>query len=252
MHSKYLSLMAMLAPAAMGREIPANLKAFYNSTRSSPCPEGDTLQGGFFDQTDGPKTFSYCERGMAGRGFFLSGDNGFVNMDIDCDGQNVEGDGRCGGSDDTQYQTAFKSEVQEFGIPDLNTYVHPYVVLGNQGDYDPTFEPRDYDVQPLSLVAVVCGDKLIYGIWGDTNGDDGPPLIGEASLSLATECFGQSMNADNGYSGEDVLYIAFSGEEAVPGDSAAWAAESYEEFEESITALGDKLVSQLGSGFYRY
>lgn len=249
MHAKLFSLMAALAPAAMALEIPANLRTFYNQSISSPCPEENILEGGFYDQTDGPQTFGYCERGLAGTGFYLSGENGFVNMDIDCDGINTPGDGRCGGSDDTQYQTRWKEEVQAYGIEDLNTYVHPYVVLGNEGDYSPTFDPQEYNIKPLSLVAVVCGEKLVYGIWGDTNGDDGPPLIGEASLALATECFGTEMDADNGYSGEDVLYIAFAGDEAVPGDSAAWDAETYEEFEESIAELGDKLIAQLGEAF---
>lgn len=248
-----LFLVAALAPAAMALDIPENLQKFYDEALSTPCPEEDMLQGGFYDQMDGPQTFGYCARGLNGKGFYLSGPNGLVNMDIDCDGINTPGDGRCAGSSDTQYQTRWKAEVQESGkeynIDDLNTYVHPYVVFGNEGSYEPTFDPQEHDIKPLSLVAVVCGDKLVYGVWGDTNGDDGPPLIGETSLALATECFGNEMNADIGYSGEDVLYIAFPGEEAVP-DSTVWAAESYDEFVESIKDLGDKLVSQLGESPY--
>jgi hypothetical protein len=36
----------------------------------------------------------------------------------------------------------------------------------------------------------------VYGIWGDTNGDDGDEaMVGEASISLATACFGSKSRA---------------------------------------------------------
>lgn len=236
--------------AALAREIPSNVAAFYVHVKNAgTCSGTDLLQGGFYDTEDGPASYAYCNRYLGDSGFYLKGPNReLVNMDIDCDGEQTSGDGRCGSSQDTQGQTAFKDEVSQYGISDLNAYIHPYVVLGNEGDYDPTFDPREHGVEPLSLVAVVCNGKLIYGIWGDTNGDDGKPLVGEASLATATACFGEKMNGDNGYDGKDVLYIAFSGKEAVPGNTAKWDAESYEEFEESISALGDKLIAGLGKG----
>lgn len=44
------------------------------------------------------------------------------------------------------------------------------------------------------------------------------------------------------------MYIAFTGDEAVPGrDGAKWSAGSPEEFEDSIKALGDRLVASLPS-----
>lgn len=82
-------------------------------------------------------------------------------------------------------------------------------------------------------------------MWGDTNGDDGPPLVGEASLSLATACYGQSVNGDNGHDQSDVLYIAFTGDDAVPGSSADWEASNFDEFESSIASIGDKLIQRL-------
>ena len=85
----------------------------------------------------------------------------------------------------------------------------------------------------------------MYGVWGDTNGNDGPPLVGEASLSLATACFGHEMNGNNGHEEADVLYIAFKGKDAVPGDSADWKADNYDDFESSIQDLGDRLVEAL-------
>ena len=88
-----------------------------------------------------------------------------------------------------------------------------------------------------------------YGIWGDENGDDGPKaVIGEASISMATFCFGDSVNGNSGHGETDVLYIAFTGKDAVPGASAAWDANSATEFESSIQSLGDKLTQRIGGG----
>ena len=147
--------------------------------------------------------------------------------------------------------------MQSYGIRDLNTYVHPYVVFGNTGRRGwNTFNPSKHGIRPLSIIAVVCGDKLVYGVWGDTNGDDGPrPMVGEASISLATECYGQGMSGDRGHSATDVLYLAFTGDEAVPGvNGANWSANSVAEFEQSIQALGDSLVARVtpDSGAERY
>lgn len=91
--------------------------------------------------------------------------------------------------------------------------------------------------------------KKIYGIWGDENGDDGAhPMVGEASISLATACYGTGITGNNGHDQDDVLYIAFPGSAAVPGASGAnWAAGSYASFESSITALGDRLVANIGT-----
>ncbi len=83
-------------------------------------------------------------------------------------------------------------------------------------------------------------------MWGDTNGDDGPPLIGEASLSLATQCFGSSMNDNNGHPQDDVLYIAFPGSSAqTVKQHADYAATSYSDFENSIQDLENQLIAKL-------
>ena len=82
-------------------------------------------------------------------------------------------------------------------------------------------------------------------MWGDTNGDDGIPLVGEASLSLATACYGHKVNGNSGHDETDVLYVAFTGDEAVPGTSANWKADNYDDFEASIQNLGDKLIKRL-------
>lgn len=74
-------------------------------------------------------------------------------------------------------------------------------------------------------------------------------MVGEASISLATACYGNSITGNSGHDNNDVLYIAFTGSDAVPGASGAkWAATSYEDFESSINELGNKLVERIGSG----
>lgn len=51
-----------------------------------------------------------------------------------------------------------------------------------------------------------------------------------------------------GHDVNDVLYIAFAGSDAVPGqDGANWAAGSREEFQESIRGLGERLVASLSA-----
>lgn len=60
-------------------------------------------------------------------------------------------------------------------------------------------------------------------------------------------CFGDdAVDADNGHTAHDVLYVAFEGEKAIPGAKGAnWRAESKEDFERSIKGLGDELVAAL-------
>jgi hypothetical protein len=45
----------------------------------------------------------------------------------------------------------------------------------------------------------------------------------------------------------DVLYIAFTGTDAVPGATGAdWTADNFDDFHKSIVSLGDKLVKRIG------
>ena len=47
---------------------------------------------------------------------------------------------------------------------------------------------------------------------------------------------------------EDVLYLAFIGEDAVPGANGAdWDAENFTNFHSSISSLGNKLVKRIGN-----
>lgn len=53
------------------------------------------------------------------------------------------------------------------------------------------------------------------------------------------------MNGNNGHGEDDVLYIAFTGGDAVPGKKANWAAKNYNDFESSIKDMGDKLIQRI-------
>ncbi|KAL2129771.1 hypothetical protein VTI74DRAFT_7323 [Chaetomium olivicolor] len=254
----------LLLPALLGaagvsaRDIPSNVKNFYDSLRAGgTC--SNKLATGFYAKDDGPNTFSYCGDHLNDYNvIYIKGTgSALADMDIDCDGeQNGRGDdGRCGNSGDTQGHTAFEDVVKGYkkGIKDLNAFIHPYVVFGNEGSKSgwKTFNPKKYNIEPLSVMAVVCNNKLIYGIWGDTNGDDGPkPMVGEAAISVGTACFGASaVDGNTGHDQTDVLYIAFPGKDAVPGaDGANWGATSWQAFESSIEGLGNKLIQRIGGG----
>ncbi|KAI0538472.1 chitosanase [Xylaria digitata] len=249
-----LLALSALAGVTLARDVPQNVQDLYNSIKGEgEC--SNVLQGGFYTLEDGSNDFTYCGDRLDSHGIiYQQGTSGALSdMDIDCDG--VQGspadDGRCGNSGDTQSVTSFADTVREYGkgVEDLDANIHPYVVFGNVGSNPgyTNFDPREYGIKPLSVIAVVCGDQLIYGIWGDENGDDGPKaVIGEASISLATACFGKGITGNNGHEETDVLYIAFRGSGAVPGaNGAKWDAANFAEFEASIKCLGDSLVSQL-------
>ncbi|OAQ69232.1 glycoside hydrolase family 75 [Pochonia chlamydosporia 170] len=248
------ALLGLLAGLVVARDVPSNVQSLFDAIKAKgSCT--NQLATGFFSQEKDSKDFSYCGDHITDSGIiYLQGNGGsLVNMDIDCDGALGKGDGSCDSSTDTQSQTTFQDEIRSYkkGIKDLNAYVHPYVVLGNEGKKKGyvNFDPQQYGIEPLSIVAVKCGDQLIYGVWGDTNGDDGPPMVGEASLALGQACYGKEVNGNSAHDANDVLYIAFSGKDAVPGaDGANWDAKSYAEFEASIQAQGDRLIQRIGGG----
>ncbi|KAJ2983368.1 hypothetical protein NQ176_g739 [Zarea fungicola] len=214
-----LLIPGLMAAGVLGRDVPSNIQALYKSIRAQgSC--SNILKGGFYSQEGDSKDFCYCGDHLVSDGIlYLQGTGGnLVNMDIDCDGALGTGDGSCDSSTDTQGQTTFGDTVASYnkGISDLNAYIHSFVVLGNQGSKNGyiEFDPQSVGIEPLSIVAVVCGDKLIYGVWGDTNGDDGPPLIGEVSDSLGRACYGDGVNGNQAHDDNDVLYIAFRGQGA--------------------------------------
>ena len=88
-------------------------------------------------------------------------------MDVCCDG--IQGgpadDGRCDLDESLLYITAFQYLVEGYGTgqTDLDANAHSYVVFGNTGDTPgwATFDPREHGIEPLSVMAVVCGDKMV-------------------------------------------------------------------------------------------
>ncbi len=98
--------------------------------------------------------------------------------------QHPDPDGRCKSSTDTQSITAFQDLVAKYSkaddreVHDLNANFIPYVVFGNQGSKEgmwkasashsqltftgyANFHPQSHGIKPLSVMAVVCGDKLV-------------------------------------------------------------------------------------------
>ncbi|KAJ5469233.1 Endo-chitosanase [Penicillium diatomitis] len=197
-------------------DIPKNLQQIYNNHKNGKC--NNKLAGGFTDGIGGATTFAYCGD-INGAIFLHSLGNGgqYDNMDVDCDGANNYG-GDCANDPSGQSQTAFMDSLPQYGIQDLNANVHP-------------------------VMAVVCNNQLLYGIWGDTNGYDS---TGEVSIALAQMCYpNDGLTGDNGHGPDDVLYIGFTGSGAVPGGSADWQAGDRWTFEASIKDLGDRLVAGL-------
>ncbi|TFY70230.1 hypothetical protein EVG20_g2778 [Dentipellis fragilis] len=113
-----------------------------------------------------------------------------ADMDVDCDGVDFQ----CSGNPDGQSATSFGA---------LNAAQVPFYVLPLK------FTDAHKDIKPNALGAIICNDKIFYGIYGDQNGDD-PQVIGEASIVLAQSCFpNDKLSGDNGHTPLDVLYVVF-------------------------------------------
>jgi len=80
-------------------------------------------------------------------------------MDVDCDGANRSAGG-CANDPTGQSVTAFQDRVAKFGIEDLDSNKHSYIVFGNQ-QYSPSFDPTQYGVPELGLAVVVCGGQFV-------------------------------------------------------------------------------------------
>ncbi|ATY58674.1 endo-chitosanase [Cordyceps militaris CM01] len=232
MRSSTVLTLATVGSIASGYQLPAKLKSLYDQHKSGSCSK--KLAGPFSGGA------SYC--GDIANVIFLKGNGAYDNMDIDCDGANRTG-GACANDPSGQGETAFKDTVKTYGIPDLDANVHPYVVFGNDGS-SPSFNAQAHGIKPLSVMAVVCNGQVHYGIWGDTNGGTS---TGEASLAMGNLCFpNEHLTGNNGHDGKDVLYIAFTGADTVPGKNGAnWKAKNSDDFAKSIKSLGDKLVGRL-------
>ncbi|KAF3483974.1 chitosanase [Arthroderma uncinatum] len=240
----YLAVLgfATLSSAA-GRPVPGNLKNLYNKAKAGNSRCASPLSSTGFKDGHGRGGFTYCgdHEGI----IYITGSSnamGLADMDVDCDGAN-RSKGDCANDPSGQGQTSFKDEVAKYGIEDLDSNKHSYVVLGNEGK-SPRYLPSASGVESLSVVAVVCNNKLFYGVWGDTNGGTD---TGEVSISLAQACFpNEHLNGNKGHEGHDVLYVAFKGKQAKPGAKGAlWKARNFDAFERSLANIGDKLVAQI-------
>lgn len=87
---------------------------------------------------------------------WIGGPSTLADMDVDCDGANRSG-GKCANDPSGQSMTSFMDELPAFGIPDLDANIHSYVVLGTDN-----FDPKSFGIQSLSVVAVVCGTKMVF------------------------------------------------------------------------------------------
>ncbi|KAF3932054.1 hypothetical protein ABW20_dc0104850 [Dactylellina cionopaga] len=224
----------LLAASASALSVPSTLQTFYNNVKSGGCR---SFVGGKSNLNDGQgkSGFGFCSD--TANVIYLSGKSSLGDMDVDCDGAQ-----NCGGlSGDFQGETAFDDILSKsYGIKTLDASIHQFSVLGTcnlnlQGT-----------IQPLALVAVVCNNQLFYSVWGDTNGCDDNNFTGEASVSLAQMCFpNEGLNGNNGHAGHDVLYLAFTGSDAVVGpNNAKWKAKSASEFQSSLKAFGDSILTK--------
>ncbi|GAA6059551.1 hypothetical protein JCM10212_000607 [Sporobolomyces blumeae] len=215
-------------------DVPAGLLSLYESVGSQgslTCPSGaavDDRSGGYKTNGKGKDGTRYCADAQDSPSFVYWESN----MDVDCDGA-PSTDGICEGDGSYFELTAFTDDA---GKP-INALEVPYVVI-NQGD---GFDATKFGVQPLSVVAVICGKggQITFGIWADTNALGS---MGEASVNLARICFGSGINGNAGHDEADVLYVAFAGSKAdtVPDGLGSDV--------DTIYTLGHKLVSGVFGG----
>lgn len=87
---------------------------------------------------------------------WIGGPSSLADMDVDCDGNNRSG-GKCANDPSGQSMTSFMDQLPQYGIPDLDANIHSFVVLGTSN-----FDPQSVGIKSLSVVAVVCGGKLVF------------------------------------------------------------------------------------------
>ncbi len=168
------------------------------------------------DQTNLPENIPIC--GLVGAVFWQA------DMDIDCDGKTTA---QCNSTTDPSYQNQTAATDSQ-GNP-LDAAALPYVVIPSNGT---RFNYTNAGLKMGSVVLVIYGGKIEYGILGDT----GPTnIIGEASYAMAKNL---GINPDPKVGGVDkgVTYIAFTGTAAV--------VKKKEDHAEAVT-LGGTLTADL-------
>ena len=123
------------------------------------------------------------------------------DLDVDCDGGQSA---VCKNDPDYQSGTAASDSK---GKP-LNASTLPYVVIPQSSN---GFNYKTAGLKMGSVVAVIYGSKVSYGILGDV----GPAgVIGEASYAMAQQ-LGMNPSPTSGGADSGVTYIAFTGASAV-------------------------------------
>ncbi|KAL3468607.1 fungal chitosanase of glycosyl hydrolase group 75-domain-containing protein [Aspergillus heterothallicus] len=148
-----------------------------------------------------------------------------ADMDVDCDGINYKCDGNLDGQPLTNWGALSAYEVPFIVIPDRFLEANPAATPGN------------------NVAAIICNNKMYYGILGDTNYND-PQVTGEASWLLSRTCFPEAnLNGNRGHDEPDVTYILFAGEQAVLPDTAH--DDNYITDFDTLRSMGDRLVTSL-------
>lgn len=168
------------------------------------------------DEQGAPANIPVCSLGAA---FYWQAD-----MDIDCDGRESD---VCNPDTDAAFQPQTSAEQSDGQFLDAKTL--PYVVI-------PLPSGRfDYEASGIELgavVAVIYGDKVVYGVFGD----EGPEnIIGEASYAMAS-LLGIDPDPSTGGTDGPVTYVVFPGPGAVVDPI---------EDHDAATALGEALATAL-------
>jgi Fungal chitosanase of glycosyl hydrolase group 75 len=152
----------------------------------------DTVVGGMFATDSGaPANISICG--------YPEAVAWTADMSIDCDGKMSA---QCNSSTDPSYQS--QTAASDSNGDPLDAATLPYVVIPGRGT---RFDYVDAGLGMGSVVAVIAGGKVEYGVLGDI----GPQaLIGEASYRMA-ELLGIDPDPATGGAQSGVAYIAFTG-----------------------------------------
>ncbi len=168
------------------------------------------------DEAGLPADIDVC--GLTGAVFWKA------DMDIDCDGKETT---QCNASTDPSFYAGTAASDSN-GDP-LDAAALPFVVIPSKSA---RFDYAAAGIKLGAVVAVIYGDQVEYGVFGDT----GPTnIIGEASYAMAASL---GIDPDPAIGGADsgVTYIVFTGTGAVVAPIEDHAA---------AVALGQSLAAQL-------
>jgi Fungal chitosanase of glycosyl hydrolase group 75 len=143
------------------------------------------------DSSASPEIVPVC--GLTGAVFWKA------DLDVDCDGKPST---QCNKSTDAAYQP--QTAANDSSGKPLDAVALPYVVVPQPGK---RFDYKKSGLKLGSVVAVIYGGKIEFGIIGDTGPVD---IIGEASYAMAKN-LGINPNPSSGGVGSGVTYIAFTG-----------------------------------------